>query len=60
MKFDQKFNRVYKIGSQTYGLNSLGEVYTINANRSEKMNLNLSSKVMEIVPFQNFQFFDAE
>ena len=59
-KFDQKFNRIYKIGNQTFGLSAQGEVFSVNQTKSEKINLNLASKVVEIVPFQNFQFFDAD
>ena len=57
-RFDQKYSRMYKVAGQTLGLNSKGELFNVGTNFSTLINLNLNSKIIEIAPFQNYEFFD--
>jgi hypothetical protein len=56
---DQKYKRLYKVAGVTLGLNQAGDLFNVEANRSTLLNLNLNSKVIEIAPFQSYEFLDT-
>lgn len=56
--FDQKYSRVYKVGQDTFGLTPEGVVFQIVAGRSEKMSVDLGSKIVEMVPTESYNFFE--
>jgi hypothetical protein len=57
-RLDQKYSRMYKVAGTVFGLNQTGELFNVEPNRSTILNLNLPSKVIEIAPFQSYEFFD--
>ncbi len=58
LKLDQKYSRMYKVSGVTFGLNQNGELFNVETNRSTLLNLNVNSKIIEIAPFQSYEFFD--
>ncbi len=58
LRLDQKYSRMYKVAGVTFGLNQNGDLFNVEPNRSTVLNLNLPSKVIEIAPFQSYEFFD--
>jgi hypothetical protein len=59
VRLDQKYTRVYKVAGMTLGLNQAGDLFNVEPNRSTLLNLNLNSKVIEIAPFQSYEFLDT-
>ena len=57
-RLDQKYSRMYKVAGTVFGLNQTGELFNVEPNRSTILNLNLPAKIIEIVPFQSYEFFD--
>lgn len=56
--YDQKYTRMYKVSGTVFGLNKNSELFNVTARGSELINLNLNSKIIEIAPFQSYEFFD--
>jgi hypothetical protein len=56
LRFDQKYSRMYKVAGQNYGLNAAGDLFVVDTNTSTSLNLGL--KIIEIAPFQSYEFFD--
>ena len=54
LKFDQKYKRVYKVGTQVVGLTADGKMFTIDGMKSTPIASVFNGKVLEMVPQQSF------
>lgn len=58
VKLDQSYLRVQKANNQVFGLTADGHLFEINGQRSTPVNTALDGSLIEIVPQQNFEFFE--
>ncbi len=58
VKMDQNYKRLYKVNGRTVGLTAAGKMYLVEGTRSTPL-ASSQTKVLEIVPFQTFEFFET-
>jgi len=59
VRFDQKYSRLYKVAGVAFGLTQSGDLFNVEAGRSTVLNFDLNSKIIEIAPFESYEFFDT-
>lgn len=58
VKMDQNYKRLYKVAGRTVGLTAEGKLFLVDAGKSSPLANELGT-ILEIVPFQTFEFFEA-
>lgn len=59
LKLDQKYKRVYKVGSEVLGLSVDGRLFQINGATSTALPTRADGKIFELIPNESYQFFDS-
>lgn len=58
VKLDQQYKRLYKVAGRTVGLNAAGQLFLVDGGKSTPLANNFG-QVLEIIPFQTFEFFET-
>ena len=58
VKLDQNYKRLYKLGARTVGLTVEGKMFLVDGGKSTPLQTS-QTKVLEIIPFQTFEFFET-
>ncbi len=58
IKLDQTYKRLYKVSGRTVGLTAEGKLFLVDGGKSTPLANDLG-RVLEIVPFQTFEFFET-
>jgi hypothetical protein len=58
-KFDQKYKRIYKVGSKVFALSNEGKLFKLEGAQSTPVATGVDSSIIEIVPQQTFEFYET-
>ena len=58
VRLDQKYKRIYKTNGRTMGLTAEGKLFSIENGKSTPVS-SVQNKILEIIPFQTFEFFET-